>query len=156
MAKKRRSRAQADDSRRRIVLRRRALWFGLVALTVIAAAIFLASLPFRPPPATGPAPAGSQRVTLSMAGFEPSRLQGRADRELTLTFVNVDNSLHMDGGGWHQFRIDALNVDVRVAPRTQQSVNLGRLPAGTYVFYCDICCGGKENPTMRGVLEVSG
>ena len=156
MSKKRGTHGQADYSRRRKVPRRRALWFGLAALIVLGAAMFFASLPFRPPAATSPVPAGSQRVIVSMAGFDPSRLQARADQELSLTFVNADNSLHTDGGGWHQFRIDALDVDVRVPPRTQQTVTLGRIPAGTYIFYCDICCGGKANPLMRGVLEVSG
>ncbi|MDQ7842393.1 MAG: cupredoxin domain-containing protein [Armatimonadota bacterium] len=138
------------------MLRRRALGFALAALAVLAAAGFLATLPFRPPKATGPAPAESQRVILSMAGFEPRHLQARAGTDLAITFVNVDTSLHMDGGGWHQFRIEALNIDVRVPPRTAQTVRLGRIPAGTYVFYCDLCCGGKENPAMRGLLEVSG
>jgi len=147
---------QGRSLRRREVPRRRALGFGLAALLVLGAAVFLAALPFRPPPAVSPPPAEGQRVIVSMAGFEPAHLRGRADADLLLTFVNVDNSLHMDGGGWHQFRIDALNLDVRVAPRTQRTVRLGRIPAGTYLFYCDICCGGKENPTMRGVLEVSG
>jgi peptide/nickel transport system substrate-binding protein len=28
--------------------------------------------------------------------------------------------------------------------------------AGTYTFYCDICCGGKANPTMNGQIVVEG
>jgi heme/copper-type cytochrome/quinol oxidase subunit 2 len=27
---------------------------------------------------------------------------------------------------------------------------------GTYVFYCDLCCSGRANPSMRGELVVSG
>src|SRR3972149_2301788 len=27
-------------------------------------------------------------------------------------------------------------------------------PAGVYDYYCDVCCGGKANPTMRGKLIV--
>lgn len=91
-----------------------------------------------------------------MAGFEPARLVGRAGRDLTLTFVNPDSRFHTDGGGWHQFRIDSLGVDVKIPPSSRQAVTLRTLPAGTYEFYCDVCCGGKENPAMRGVLEVTG
>lgn len=136
--------------------RRRVLWFSLAALAILAAAVFLASMPFRLPFARTPIPDGAQRVVISMAGFEPSQLRARAGREVTLIFVNPDNPLHMDGGGWHQFRIEALNVDVRIAPRSQETVTLGILPAGRYEFFCDICCGGKSSPSMRGVLEVVG
>jgi hypothetical protein len=27
--------------------------------------------------------------------------------------------------------------------------------AGTFTWYCDICCGGKENPSMQGKLTVT-
>ncbi len=91
-----------------------------------------------------------------MAGFAPPTLAARAREDLTLEFVNPDSQFHTDGGGWHQFRIDALNIDIRMPPRTRQTVVLGELPVGTYEFYCDVCCGGKENPAMRGVLEVTG
>lgn len=60
------------------------------------------------------------------------------------------------GGGWHRFRIEALDLDVRIAPKSRETMNLGQLPAGSHVFYCAICCGGKENPAMRGLLEVEG
>jgi heme/copper-type cytochrome/quinol oxidase subunit 2 len=25
---------------------------------------------------------------------------------------------------------------------------------GTYVMYCDTCCGGKESPSMRGTIVI--
>jgi hypothetical protein len=25
---------------------------------------------------------------------------------------------------------------------------------GTYAWYCDMCCGGKENPSMIGRLTI--
>jgi hypothetical protein len=47
-------------------------------------------------------------------------------------------------------------VDVRIPPRSEQTQAFAGLAAGSYEFYCDICCGGKENPSMRGVIEVTG
>ena len=156
MSKGRTSRQHAGRRNRPRSQRSRMLWFGLAALVVLGGAVFLATAPFRPPVATSPAGRSSQQVLVSMAGFEPARLQARAGQDVALTFVNADSQFHVDGGGWHQFRIEALNIDVRIAPKSQKTVNLGSLPGGTYEFYCDICCGGKENPSMRGVLEVTG
>jgi cytochrome c oxidase subunit 2 len=136
--------------------RARAIWFGVAAAVVLGAALYLATAPFRPPAAAPASRADGQRVVVSMAGFEPPNLRANAARDVVLTFINPDSQFHVDGGGWHQFRIEALHVDVRIAPRSQKTVNLGRIPQGTYVFYCDLCCGGKENPSMRGILEVAG
>lgn len=155
MSKSKMSRPHAGRRRTRSS-RARAIWFGLGAVAILGAAIFLATAPLRPPAATSPGGPAGRQVLVSMAGFEPGRLRARASEEVILTFVNNDNQFHTDGGGWHQFRIEALDVDVRIAPKSRKTVNLGRLPAGSYVFYCDICCGGKENPTMRGLLEVEG
>lgn len=142
--------------------RARVIWFALGALTVTAFAAVLALAPLRSASTTAPSDgealvsSGAQQVVVTMAGFVPSRLAGRAGEDLTLAFVNPDSRFHTDGGGWHQFRVEALDIDVKIPPRTRQTVRLQDLPAGTYEFYCDVCCGGKENPAMRGVLEVAG
>ncbi|HXF82238.1 MAG TPA: cupredoxin domain-containing protein [bacterium] len=155
MSKSKRARPHAIWRRER-ASRARAIWFGIAAAAVLGAAVYLATAPFRPP-AAAPAPGAEGRpVVVSMAGFEPPNLRVSAARDVVLTFINPDSQFHVDGGGWHQFRIETLNVDVRIAPRSQKTVNLGRIPPGTYVFYCDLCCGGKENPSMRGTLEVTG
>lgn len=98
---------------------------------------------------------GGQQVIVSMAGFSPQRLAAKPGGDLTLTLVNPDSKFHTDGGGWHQFRVDALGMDVKIPPSSQRTVTLRNLQAGTYEFYCDVCCGGKENPAMRGTLEVA-
>jgi len=120
----------------------------MAAVAVLAAAIFIATEPLRSRPAAIP------QVFVSMAGFEPRELTVPAGREFQVQFINPDTRFHTDGGGWHQFRIDGAGVDVRIPPSTQPVVTLPPLAAGTYEFYCDVCCGGKENPAMRGVLEV--
>ena len=150
--------APADLSARRW----RAIWFGFAALAVAAFATMLALAPLRSASTRAsssgqvPAAPGTRQVLVTMAGFQPSRLAARAGEDLTLEFVNPDSKFHTDGGGWHQFRVEGLNIDVKIPPQTRQTVVLRDLPAGTYEFYCDVCCGGKENPAMRGVLEVTG
>ena len=133
----------------------RAIWFVLGALAVLSVAAFLASEPFRPRPAASE-PGGSPipQVYVSMGGFEPRNLTAQAGQALKVQFVNQDSQFHTDGGGWHQFRIDGVGIDVRIPPSSQPTVTLPALAAGTYEFYCDVCCGGKANPAMRGVLEV--
>ena len=93
-------------------------------------------------------------VQLSMGGFNPSRIEARAGEPLTLRLVNRDNRFHTDGGGWHQFAIDELDVDVKVPPLKTQEFTFTPGESGTFEFYCDVCCGGRENPYMQGTLTV--
>ena len=127
--------------------------FAVAATLVVGLAVFLAFNPLR---AEKPQAPGGQQVTVTMAGFSPQRLTGKAGSDLTLTLVNPDSKFHTDGGGWHQFRVEALDLDVKIPPSSQRTVTLRDLRAGSYIFYCDVCCGGKENPAMRGILEVTG
>jgi heme/copper-type cytochrome/quinol oxidase subunit 2 len=69
--------------------------------------------------------------------------------------VNPDSPYHTDGGGVHQFASPALGIDVKVQPQREAVVTIPAAKAGTYTFYCDICCGGKENPSMQGAIVVS-
>lgn len=122
---------------------------------VIALALTMAITPLLDR-SSSPPTLSAQTIVISMAGFSPDVLRVQAGRPIALTIVNPDSQFHADGGGWHQFAMDAIDIDVRVAPRSQQTVTLGPLAAGRYEFYCDVCCGGRANPSMRGVLEVHG
>ncbi len=123
---------------------------------VLALAVGLAVAPLlRNDSGSSDAP-DARTVVISMGGFTPGRLTIPAGQPATLVLVNPDSQFHTDGGGWHQFAIDTLHIDARISPHSQQTVTLGPLPAGTYEFYCDVCCGGRSNPTMRGILEVTG
>lgn len=154
MGRKQKARRHSSRSgKHRARSRARLIGFIVMAIFIIGAAVLAVVLPLRPRLGAVP-PVGTQ-VVINMAGFSPARLQARAGTDLTLTLLNPDNRFHTDGGGWHQFRIEALNVDVRIPPLTQKMVTLRGLRAGTYEFYCDICCGGKSNPSMRGILEVT-
>lgn len=131
------------------------LVLGGAAVIVAAAAV----LALRPVFTTHPTPSASSTsagVVISMGGFSPDHIMLPAGRPITLTLTNPDSQFHTDGGGWHQFAIDALQLDVRIPPHSEKTVTLPTLAPGTYEFYCDICCGGRSNPSMRGVLEITG
>lgn len=129
------------------------LWLRLVifagaVLIVAGAAAWL----LRPPasPATT-----DLTVRTTMAGFEPSKLEIPAGEPATVRLVNPDTRFHTDGGGVHQFASPELGVDVKVQPESEAVVEIPASKPGTYAFYCDVCCGGKENPAMRGTIVVS-
>ena len=156
MGSKKARRNQQRHRRERKSHRRqgRAIWFVLGALAVLSVAAFLAAEPLRSRPAASEPGGSVPQVYVSMAGFEPRMLTASAGQEFKMQFVNPDSQFHTDGGGWHQFRIDGTGIDVRIPPSSQPTATLPALAAGTYEFYCDICCGGRANPAMRGVLEV--
>ncbi|MBA3910738.1 MAG: cupredoxin domain-containing protein [Rhodobacter sp.] len=93
-------------------------------------------------------------VAISMSGFSPNVVKVRAGETVRLQLINKDNSTHSDGGGWHQFAIDELKVDFKVAPLDVVEVSFTADKPGTYDFYCNVCCGGKANPYMHGQLVV--
>ncbi|MBI3998264.1 MAG: cupredoxin domain-containing protein [Armatimonadetes bacterium] len=154
-------RERRHQARRKVLLRRLKIGlFAAAALAVLGLAALLVLSPIRAvraPAPTAPASAGEERqIVTTMAGFEPQTLRVPAGQPFTVRLVNPDSQFHTDGGGWHQFRLETLDVDVRVPPRSERSQVFDGLAAGRYEFYCDICCGGKESPTMRGVIEVTG
>ena len=99
--------------------------------------------------------AADQTVKVTMAGFQPAELEVPAGQPATVKLVNPDSPFHTDGGGVHQFASPELSVDVKVQPESEAVVEIPASKPGTYTFYCDVCCGGKENPTMRGTIVVA-
>ncbi len=90
----------------------------------------------------------------TMGGFSTSLITAKAGRSLTIRLTSVDNSHHTDGGGKHQFAIDALGVNIVAPPLGTREATFTPPAPGVYEYYCDICCGGKANPTMQGKLIV--
>lgn len=95
-------------------------------------------------------------MRVSMAGFSPATITLPANKFTRIRIVNPDNSHHSDGGGVHQFAVAKLAIDAKIQPETSQVVTIPPAAPGEYAFYCDVCCGGKENPSMQGVLKVTG
>lgn len=127
--------------------------FLAVAVLSLAAAGYLVFL--KPGVDASDAQEGTLPVTITMAGFSPATIQGVAGEPLEVTLVNPDNSHHADGGGWHNFVLEDLGVNIRVAPESTKAFTIPAAPPGEYRWYCDICCGGNANPSMWGTLVVS-
>ena len=96
-----------------------------------------------------------QTIEVTMAGFTPPNLTIAAGKPTTVRLINPDSSHHTDGGGVHQFAVPGLGLDVKVQPESDKVFTIPAAKAGTYAFYCDVCCGGKENPSMQGTIVVS-
>lgn len=125
---------------------RLALFVGLAVLIVGTAGWLLR-------PRSSP-PTADRALEITMAGFQPATLTVPAGRATTVLLTNPDSSFHTDGGGIHQFAIPDLGLDVRVQPKSVLTATIPSAAPGAYPFYCDTCCGGKDNPTMRGTLVV--
>jgi cytochrome c oxidase subunit 2 len=102
-----------------------------------------------------PIATAAQRVQVDMGGFHPSTITATAGQPMRLQIINPDSSMHSDGGGWHELAIPELGIDARIAPRSDKTIDIPATAAGEYAFYCDVCCGGKDNPSMQGVLKVT-
>jgi cytochrome c oxidase subunit 2 len=126
--------------------------FAAIALLVATVAIGLVVGRLAGPAATDATAIG---VRASMGGFDPGALSVKPGELVRIELTSLDTSFHSDGGGWHQFAIDELGVDWKVGPESSEVFEL-TAPAtpGIYTWYCGICCGGKENPSMQGTLTV--
>ena len=102
-----------------------------------------------------PTATAAQRVTVDMAGFHPANLTATAGQPMQIQIINPDSSMHSDGGGWHELAIPELGIDAKIGPRSDKTIDILAAEQGEYAFYCDVCCGGKENPSMQGVLKVT-
>ncbi|MBI4562146.1 MAG: cupredoxin domain-containing protein [Candidatus Rokubacteria bacterium] len=90
----------------------------------------------------------------TMGGFSHQMIRAKAGRALTIRLTSVDNRFHTDGGGKHQFAIDALGVNIIAPPLGTREATFTPTTPGVYEYYCDVCCGGRANPTMQGKLIV--
>ena len=127
--------------------------FAVLAVVIGGLALWLAVSRLLPPAV---ADARAIQVHASMGGFDPASMRVRVGETVRVELASMDTSMHSDGGGWHQLAIDALGIDWKVGPQSSKVFEF-QAPdqPGTYGFYCDICCGGKENPSMQGVLTVT-
>ena len=131
--------------------RRSALLFGLVtlALLVLAGVLFL-----RPYLQSAGNRNPGTTLSVSMGGWQPNVVYAKAGKPVTVNVVNLDNALHSDGGGWHNFVLEGQGVEERIAPKQTGIFSFTLNKPEEYLFYCNICCGGKDNPFMRGKVIV--
>ena len=127
--------------------------FGVIVLGVLGlASFYLVKAFFRPAPE--PMAGNVIDVQASMSGFDQKEIRVKLGETVTIRLTSLDNSHHTDGGGKHQWAVDELSVDVIAQPESSNYVTFTPDKAGAYTFYCDICCGGKANPTMNGQIIV--
>lgn len=137
---------------RRVPARKPAFGPRLAAFVVIVALVVGGAIWLLRPPATSVQ--AEQEVIVTMAGFQPGDIRVPANTASTIRLVNPDSNMHTDGGGVHQLAIPDLGIDVKVQPESDALVSIPAVAPGRYAFYCDVCCGGKENPMMQGTLIV--
>jgi uncharacterized cupredoxin-like copper-binding protein len=96
-------------------------------------------------PPTGAPAAMTLEVVAHDIFFEPKELTIPANTDVT---VNVPN----EGAAPHNFSIDALGIDVDIAPGATEQVVINA-PAGEYEFYCNV--PGHKEAGMVGTLTVT-
>lgn len=148
------NREQRKQVQRRSRRARAATFLTVGALVLGAAGYLLFGAFWRP--AVPPMAGNVIDVAADMGGFSRRELRVRAGEPVTVRLTSRDNSMHSDGGGRHQWAIDELGVNIVAPPLGSSSRTFTPVKPGTYTFYCDICCGGRANPTMSGRLVVVG
>lgn len=127
--------------------------FGVIVITVLGTAVYLIKEAFFRPPL--PAMAGNViDLKADMSGFDQKEVHVKIGQPVTIRLTSLDSSNHTDGGGKHQWAVDELKLDVVAQPESSNFVTFTPDKPGEYTFYCDICCGGRANPTMNGKLIV--
>ena len=148
----------ARQLRQEVHLRQKRIRSAVFAVIVLGVLGLTASLLkqafFRPAPS--PMAGNVIDVEASMSGFDQKEIRVKVGEPVTVRLTSLDNEHHTDGGGKHQWAVDELAVDIVAQPESSNYMTFTPTTAGTYTFYCDICCGGKANPTMSGKLIVEG
>lgn len=127
--------------------------YAAVLVLVLSVASVLLVRAFRSPALT-PLAGNVIDIAANMGGFDKPEIRLKAGEPVTLRLTSQDNQYHTDGGGQHQWAVDELGVNVIAQPLSSNSVTFTPDQPGEYTFYCDICCGGRANPTMNGKLIV--
>jgi cytochrome c oxidase subunit 2 len=94
-------------------------------------------------------------VRMSMAGFTPQVISGKAGTDLRVELWTTDAAVHLEGGV-HTLISDELGIHEELPAESRRTITI-HMPTtpGDYDIYCDTCCGGKDSPTMHGKLRVT-
>ncbi len=128
--------------------------FGLVVVAILGAGVFMAGSVFIGPREHSDVK-GAISMRISMDGFDPGTLDAKPGQTLTLDWWNEDAAMHLTDGV-HTLVSESLGVHYELAAQSRETVTLTAPSApGDYDFWCDSCCGGKDNPKMHGKLHVA-
>lgn len=109
-------REKTKESRRQTRLRqqrlKRIFFTGITVVVLGLAAVFLFNA-FNKPPL--PVAKNVIDVTADMSGFDKPEIHVKVGEPVTIRLRSMDNGMHSDGGGKHQWAVDDFNVSV-VAP----------------------------------------
>jgi len=136
----------------------KSILFMFIVIAIFGSAIYLI---MSKSAALEPVDKDAIKMTISMAGFEPNIIRAKAGEPVTINLINPDNSHHTDGGGVHNFFLSEglasvmSDLNITVLPESQKVFTFTPTKPGEYHWYCDSCCGGKENPSMHGTLIVA-
>ena len=131
----------------------RAAAFAVIGMLVLGLAGYLLVSAFVKP-ALPPLAGTVIDVSANMSGFDMKEIRVKVGQAVTVRLTSLDNSHHTDGGGKHQWAVDELGVSIIAPPEGSSYATFTPDTPGAYTFYCDICCGGRANPTMQGTLIV--
>ncbi len=147
-SKARRARALRQTKQKTI----RAITFGVVVVLVLGTAGYLLTSALWPKVRV--AAANTIDISAGMDGFNMKEIHVKAGKTVTIRLTSLDTQYHTDGGGKHQWAVDEFGASVIAPPQGSNTVTFTPTKPGTYTYYCDICCGGRANPTMQGKLIV--
>ncbi|MBI5030318.1 MAG: cupredoxin domain-containing protein [Chloroflexi bacterium] len=157
LARKRAQARQEKRAQRNKQILRFTAFTTIVAVVIIAVVYFLAPVfASKESGITQDANAKIVNVQAAMDGFDLQEIRVKVGETVKVNLRSLDNEHHTDGGGKHQFAIDELKVNLVAQPLSVNSATFTPTQPGTFTYYCDICCGGKANPTMNGKLIVEG
>jgi len=128
--------------------------FSVIVLAVLSISGYLLFKAFYKP--SLPVAENVIDVSADMGGFDKTEIRVKAGEPVTIRLTSLDNSAHTDGGGKHQWAVDDFNASVVAPARGTAMTTFTPTEPGEYTFYCDICCGGRANPSMNGKLIVEG
>lgn len=127
--------------------------FGLIVIAVLGAGLYLAGSVFLGQRGTTTVAAATP-MRVSMAGFDPAVIHAKPGETVTLDWWNTDGAMHLTGGV-HTLVSDTLGVRLALPAESRKTVTINAPTAvGDYDFWCDSCCGGRDNPGMHGTLRV--
>lgn len=127
--------------------------FAVVSIVILGVGLYLAGGVFLGQRGSTTVAAATP-MRISMSGFDPTEIHAKPGETVTLDWWNTDGAMHLTDG-MHTLVSDTLGIRLELLAESRKTVTItAPTTAGDYDFWCDSCCGGKDNPAMHGKLHV--